>query len=361
SAVTCMAIGILPQDRKSCEKFVSLDGNTSQKKRLDIARILISTTHPGIISQSIFMRVNEQLFSIRVSEEILGKTLFVPGAKDFGKRKHIVVRNQDSVESIEKSEDASISMVPYTLDELISAALAIDATEKNGEGDKTTKTFSKPANSNHDPCLILQEEKRYERKRSQEERIFLQKAVKEKLKKSISVTEPHVAPGNGVQSGNRQLDQMDPLQQKKKKNCMKNKLPFSMKGLWDRPPTAGLPCIGEGKNCHRPSSEEMLHKWDKAQRNPGALSMGSSQISLRSHQKGVSPLPKGMSLLTRNKGNVSNLLRLSRAQHIEKRGKKSRGKVLAVHQGPRKEEGSVEGASIRDSSIVEVLARVKRD
>ncbi|GAB4830126.1 hypothetical protein Ancab_019768 [Ancistrocladus abbreviatus] len=113
------------------------------------------------------------------------------------------------------------------------------------------------------------------------------------LKKSISVTEPHVALGNGVQFGNRLPDQMDPLQQKKKKekekNCIKNRLHFSMKGLWDRPPTTGPPCIGEGENCHRPSSEEMLHKWDEDQQNPEAPSLGSSQISQGRHQKDKEP------------------------------------------------------------------------
>ncbi|GAB4840917.1 hypothetical protein Ancab_021677 [Ancistrocladus abbreviatus] len=48
-------------------------------RRLDVARILISTEYPGIIAQTVEATINKQKFSLRISEEISGATMEVSG------------------------------------------------------------------------------------------------------------------------------------------------------------------------------------------------------------------------------------------------------------------------------------------
>ncbi|GAB4849544.1 hypothetical protein Ancab_004338 [Ancistrocladus abbreviatus] len=60
-------------------KLIMLDGRTSQKKRQDIARMLISTTQSGLIAHSIFVDVNRRLFFMRVNKEISGESLYFLG------------------------------------------------------------------------------------------------------------------------------------------------------------------------------------------------------------------------------------------------------------------------------------------
>ncbi|GAB4825141.1 hypothetical protein Ancab_008017, partial [Ancistrocladus abbreviatus] len=52
--------------------------STNSKKRLDIARILISTSFQGLISNIISMNIEREVFHVRVTEEISGERLFVP-------------------------------------------------------------------------------------------------------------------------------------------------------------------------------------------------------------------------------------------------------------------------------------------
>ncbi|GKV11964.1 hypothetical protein SLEP1_g23173 [Rubroshorea leprosula] len=50
-------------------RFISLDESTSLKKRLDVARVLISTTDMGSISKVLHIKVNGEPFCIRCKEE----------------------------------------------------------------------------------------------------------------------------------------------------------------------------------------------------------------------------------------------------------------------------------------------------
>ncbi|GAB4830668.1 hypothetical protein Ancab_039269, partial [Ancistrocladus abbreviatus] len=66
--------------------LVSLDGSTSKKERLDVARILIATNHQTFISDSVQIVVDNKMFSLTATEEISGANIF----------KHMVVCNIDS-------------------------------------------------------------------------------------------------------------------------------------------------------------------------------------------------------------------------------------------------------------------------
>ncbi|GAB4849781.1 hypothetical protein Ancab_004578, partial [Ancistrocladus abbreviatus] len=66
--------------------FISLDGSTSKWWRLDVAKILLSTSHPGLISEVIPIKVNEQLFSLSISEEISADGIFKNYECDGSKR-----------------------------------------------------------------------------------------------------------------------------------------------------------------------------------------------------------------------------------------------------------------------------------
>ncbi|GAB4860020.1 hypothetical protein Ancab_011501, partial [Ancistrocladus abbreviatus] len=108
---------------------------------MDVARMRVSTTHPNLILQLISVRINGQLFYLRVSEEISGETLHVSRADDFrkvdGERAHI------AEEPTEDSREISTSLVPCTLDELIGASSTNDARTENGMGDKEMAISSK--------------------------------------------------------------------------------------------------------------------------------------------------------------------------------------------------------------------------
>ncbi|GAB4857110.1 hypothetical protein Ancab_015021 [Ancistrocladus abbreviatus] len=54
---------------------VAVDEATRQKQRLDVARLLLSTTHPGVIADSLSIEVDGVPFKLRVTEELPGESL----------------------------------------------------------------------------------------------------------------------------------------------------------------------------------------------------------------------------------------------------------------------------------------------
>lgn len=57
--------------------FVKMDGATSKKSRLDVARILISATSAETIIKNVRVKINEDIFNIRLSEDLCGE-VFLP-------------------------------------------------------------------------------------------------------------------------------------------------------------------------------------------------------------------------------------------------------------------------------------------
>ncbi|GAB4830789.1 hypothetical protein Ancab_004820 [Ancistrocladus abbreviatus] len=93
-------------------RFVSLDPNTKDRKRFDMARILLSTSYLGFIASAMPVHVNGQLFVIRVSEEIAVGIWTAPSTCVNSNRKK--VHRDAMVVGESRPQSPSISVVPCT-------------------------------------------------------------------------------------------------------------------------------------------------------------------------------------------------------------------------------------------------------
>ncbi|GAB4853066.1 hypothetical protein Ancab_017251 [Ancistrocladus abbreviatus] len=88
-----------------------------ERKRFDMARILLSTSYPRFIASAMPVHINGQLFVIRVSEEIVAGVWTTPSTIANSNRKK--VHGDAMVAGDSRPKSSSISLVPCTLEGLI--------------------------------------------------------------------------------------------------------------------------------------------------------------------------------------------------------------------------------------------------
>ncbi|GAB4837046.1 hypothetical protein Ancab_039548 [Ancistrocladus abbreviatus] len=131
-------------------KLISLDGSTSKKKRLDIARFLVSTSCSGLIAETVKMVVNNLEFSVKVNEEISGESLYFPGEdRKPVKETQVQVRHERGMREISlnrrkaahlESEDDVASKCPSSRDDVLIGKFA----SEHGAGEDKFQTQATP-------------------------------------------------------------------------------------------------------------------------------------------------------------------------------------------------------------------------